>query len=688
MELNGKNILLCNCEETMPLDGAKVARGCAAAGATSVHTHLCRREIARFRDAVGEGKPLLVACTQEAPLFAEIAAEAGAQSTITYANIRERAGWSEEADRALPKIAALLAEATLDAPPVPTVAMRSEGVCLVYGRDETAIELGRQLAARLDVTVLLSQPKDVVPPRVADVPIFRGTIVGARGHLGAFELTVDGYAPVIPSSRGALRFDAGRSAATRCDLILDVTGGSPLFPAAKRREGYFSPDTRNPAAVQRALFDLVDLVGEFDKPRYVEFKAEHCAHSRNGRVGCTRCLDVCPASAIAPAGDVVAIDPFLCGGCGACHSVCPTGAAAYALPPIATIAQRLRLLLSTYRQAGGDAPVLLIHDGEHGEDLLAAMARRGRGLPARVLPFAVNAVTQIGLDTLATAMAYGAAQIVLLVPPARREELQGLAAEIGTAEALLVGLGYGSGRVEVLIEADPDTVEAALHGLRAAAPASPASYAALGDKRGLTRFAVNHLRSVAPQPADTVLLPAGASFGAVRIDAAGCTLCLACVGVCPTGALQDNPERPELRFQEEACVQCGLCKATCPEKVITLEPRLDFTEAARRALVLKEEEPFECVRCGRPFGTRSTVERVLAKLADKHAMFMGGEAIERIKMCDDCRIKAQFETRDQPLAGAARPLPRTTDDHLREREIEEARARLLAERRGDKPEAG
>ena len=42
-----------------------------------------------------------------------------------------------------------------------------------------------------------------------------------------------------------------------------------------------------------------------------------------------------------------------------------------------------------------------------------------------------------------------------------------------------------------------------------------------------------------------------------------------CVSACPTGALSDDPERPLLRFAEDACVQCGLCKATCPEKVIT-----------------------------------------------------------------------------------------------------------------------
>jgi ferredoxin len=204
----------------------------------------------------------------------------------------------------------------------------------------------------------------------------------------------------------------------------------------------------------------------------------------------------------------------------------------------------------------------------------------------------------------------------------------------------------------------------------------------MGGKRALIRLALDHLHDAAPEPVDELPLPPQAPFGAVVVDVAGCTLCLACVGACPTGALQDNPESPQLRFQEDACIQCGLCKNTCPEHVITLKPRLNFAETARRALVVKEEEPFHCVRCGKPFGTRGTVERVLARLADKHSMFKGAAAIERIKMCDNCRVVAQFDSGTDPFAGPPRRLTRTTDDDLRERDIEQARAAVRAKRDG------
>ena len=162
----------------------------------------------------------------------------------------------------------------------------------------------------------------------------------------------------------------------------------------------------------------------------------------------------------------------------------------------------------------------------------------------------------------------------------------------------------------------------------------------------------------------------GAPFGAVEIDVAGCTLCLACVAACPTGALGDDPERPLLRFTEDACVQCGLCKATCPEKVITLKPQLDFRAATAMSRVLKEEEPFHCIRCGKPFGVKSTIERVTGKLAGHWMYAQGSKRLDALKMCDDCRVAVVTEDEFDPHGAPPRPNVRTTDDYLRERERE------------------
>lgn len=689
MDLGGRRLLICNCEETMPLDAKALEKALRAAGATgalALNRQLCRAQLANFQAALEGGEPLLVACTQEAPLFGEVAAEHASDGQagddapdVAFTNIRERAGWSAEAKDARPKIAALIAEAAVAIPPAGLVSMTSQGICLVYGRDEQAIAVAKQLAGRLDVTVLLTEPGDILPPAVMDVPVFKGTIVQAKGHLGGFGISVKGYAPAVPSARGTLRFEAPRDDAfSECDLILDLTGDAPLFPAHTKRDGYLKPDPRDPVAVQKALFDLVDLVGEFQKPRYVRYDAEICAHGRNRKTGCTRCLDVCPAAAIQPAGDEVVYDPYLCGGCGGCASVCPTGAVSYQVPPAETVLERLRTLLGTYRKAGGEAPVLLLHDGRHGDAMIDLMARAGRGLPANVLPFPLNEVTQVGLDVLAGAFAYGAAALRVLPDPKRRDELGGLAAQIGLAETVMEGLGYGGGRIHLLDETDPEALEAQLYALETQAPPAAGSFLPMGGKRARTLLGLRHLHEHAPRPADLLPLPAGAPFGAVNVDAEGCTLCLACVSACPTGALLDDAERPWLGFNEEACIQCGICRVTCPESVITLEPRLNFTEEARGQVTKNEEEPFPCIRCGKLFGVKSTIERITAQLAGKHAMFAAEDQIARIKMCDDCRVAVQFDAGDAPFRAGPRPTPRTTDDDLRERELEKARAMARA----------
>jgi ferredoxin len=685
MELKGRKLLVCNCETTMPLDEAKLAKACRAAGAEgelALNSQLCRAQLGNYQAAILGQDPVLVACTQEAPLFAEVAAEDNPQAKVGFVNIRETAGWSEAAADAdaTAKIAALLAEAALDLPPTPAVEIKSGGVCLVTGKDERAIEAAQQLAGRLEVSVLLSEPGEVLPPRIMDVPVFKGTIARAEGRLGKFAVNVNGYAPASPSSRAVLAFETPRdNAYSECDLILDLTGGTPLFPAHEKRDGYFRPDPDNPAAVQKALFELADMVGEFEKPLYVNYDAEICAHSRSRITGCTRCLDLCPASAITPDGDHVAIDPILCGGCGACASVCPTGAASYQLPGGDGLYQRLRTLLSTYQAAGGAEAVLLLHDARHGAEAIAFMARGGRGLPGRVLPFAVNEVTQVGLDFLAMALAYGAAGVAVLADPTKREDLGGLAQQIGLAETVMEGLGYGGGRIALLDQADPDEIEAALWSLAPGAAPAAGSFLPMGGKRSRTMLALRQLHGTAPRPLDLLPLPEGAPFGAIQVDTEGCTLCLACVGACPTGALRDDETRPWLGFNEEACVQCGLCRTTCPESVIRLEPRLNFTEEARGVVELNHAEPFHCIRCGKPFGVQGSIERIAEQLAGKHSMFESGAQIERLMMCDDCRVVVQFDA-PAPLAGPPRPTPRTTDDYLREREIEEARAKVLAER--------
>jgi ferredoxin len=654
----------------MPLDTDTVPRGCRCEATTAAN--LCRAELDRFRAIAAQDTPLTVACTQEARLFSDVAAESGRKTPIQFANIRESAGWSSEADRAGPKMAALLAAATEPIPAVPFIELESAGVILICGRDERAAEAANLLKDHLDVTVLIEPPAAIVPPRISEFPVARGKVRNAKGHLGAFEVTVDDFAQASPSSRGVLAFGPScNDARSICDIILDLTGGTAFFPAADLRDGYLRADPGSPAAMLQAVLKARDLVGTFQKPRYVTFDATLCAHSRSQVTGCIRCLELCPTSAITPEGDHVIIDPNICAGCGQCAAACPTGAASYALPSEDALMRRLRAMLMAYRDAGGEQAVVLVHDDPHGAPLIDALARFGDGLPAHVLPFAVNEITQVGLESVAAAFAYGASAMRFLLRARPLHDVSGLFQTMALADPILIGLGFGVGRIATIETDDPDVLLAALRAIPAMSPAPrPASFRPLGAKRSVLRFALSELHRAAPEQRGVIALPKGAPFGAVQIDAGGCTLCLSCVSACPTGALRDDPERPVLRFVEDACVQCGLCQATCPEQVITLKPQIDFDAARAPARILKEEEPFCCIRCGKPFGVKSTIDRVIAKLEGRHWMYTGSSRrLDVIKMCEDCRVAYVAEEGFDPYGTQSKAV-RTTDDYLREREAQ------------------
>ncbi len=331
----------------------------------------------------------------------------------------------------------------------------------------------------------------------------------------------------------------------------------------------------------------------------------------------------------------------------------------------------MRTLLVTYREAGGSDPIVLFHDGDHGEPLIDALARFGLGLPANVLPVAVNGITQLGVEAWTAPVAWGAVAVRALSSAKPKHELDGLARNVVIANLLGQALGYGPDICGLIEADDPDILASALDGIVPdASVRKHATFLPLGDKRSLLRSTMLELHRAAPTPVDSVALPAAAPFGGLDVNVEGCTLCLSCVSACPTGALSDSEDHPALYFSESACVQCGLCAATCPEKVITLTPRVDFAAWSAPRLAVKQEEPYDCIRCGTPFGTRSTVERIVAKLEDKHWMFAGENAkrLDLVRMCDNCRVEVVMNEGFDPYEARQRPAPRTTEDYLRARE--------------------
>ena len=675
MELRDTSVLICNCGNTMAIDGKSLSKACGSDNGCSVATSLCRLQTDELTSAMlqakDQNKSLLIACTQETAVFDAVAEDNGCPTPLTI-NIREVAGWSEESSNTTPKIAALIKQAGEQHSPAHSLALASNGRCLIYadasrpnGGADAALTLGAKLNRSLGVTVMLANPNEDFVANADCSIVTTGKIKSAKGHFTNFDLVIDQFAAALPSSKDIIQFEnRADDVETSCDILIDLTGDSPLFSGWEKRDGYFRAAGDDVNALFAVEQEACQMIGEFEKPIYVKYDENLCAHSRNKINGCSRCIDVCPASAIQSLGDHVNIDPAICGGCGLCGAVCPSGAAQTAYPPADQLFGSMASLLNYYQEAGGKMPSLLLHDKTYGAEMVETIARYGRGLPANMLPISMHAVGRAGHDLMIAAIALGYDQVFVLLNPGKGEENTPLVDQVTLARSMLAGVKADfDNRITLIDAVDPDSVSETLWNSTCDSKSKPAPFSPIGAPRSMTRLAMRGLAS-ANDTADLVIeLPVKAPYGRVEIDTDNCTVCLSCVSACPAGALQDNPEAPQLLFREDACLQCGICVATCPEKVISLLPQYNLADSAMAAELIVEDTPFECTACGKPFGSSKSIERVISKLAN-HSMFQESARTNMLKMCEDCRVEAMFSQNDKTMDIGERPKPRTTDDYL------------------------
>ena len=506
------------------------------------------------------------------------------------------------------KQTALAAIQSISMEPTGLVNYESRGRVLIIG-DNHALEIAPRFNERLHAMVILTQ--GVEEPGVPQI------------HLGGRQLSIEGFLGDFK-----VRLSGGgqhNSETVAADMILDLTA-EPLVESQIKPPGYIHT-TLEEADLQRAIDELSELTGHFEKPRFFTYNPDICAHGHAGKTACTRCIDACPADAIKSIGETIEVNAHLCQGGGACATVCPSGAIRYAYPNPRDSLTRLRKLVSEYLVAGGKDPIVVLV----AESDSSALAM----LQDNYLPFLVEELASVGLETWLAALAYGAQAVELLAGedlPDRSAEA--LREQLCTTDEILQAMGYESDVVR-LIQHDDLCAE----GTPSMPAIKPAGFSGMGGKRQTAYLAVDHLYAEAETTQPMAKLSVGAPFGKVDVDANACTLCFSCVAACPGKALQCGSEGvPQLLFIEGNCLQCGMCTRTCPEDAIGITPRLLFDAEQRRATrKLHEEAPFLCTSCGKPFATRSAIDNVLQKL-EGHYMFQNERARRRLTMCDECRV--------------------------------------------------
>jgi len=402
------------------------------------------------------------------------------------------------------------------------------------------------------------------------------------------------------------------------DQVLDFSE-QPLIKSRIAPFGYYSVTENDD--LPELLQQITDGIGEFDKPKYFNWEAEKCAHQRNAITGCSRCIEVCATDAITSEDGRVVINPYLCQGCGDCTSVCPSGAVSYQYPTrvesLLAIRQKLKHSSAAVLFYSGDLPEMLTHTQQ------------------TIHCFEVEGLGSVGLDICLNALAFGASNVLILdsgeLTPETRATIQ---TTVVQAREILTGLGYSEGRVQF--------VSAGEWVLSNPPEWDKASYQPDADKRTAIRMATDFLRQFSASEQPFCQLSEPSAFGTVQVNTAACTLCMACVSGCPAQALEAGGEYPQLKFIEALCVQCGICRQTCPEHAIALQPRYyyDSTQARKKQLLF-EEEPFCCIVCQKPFAPASMINIILQKL-QHHPMFAGNKK-QQLMMCEDCKVIKMFD---------------------------------------------
>lgn len=435
----------------------------------------------------------------------------------------------------------------------------------------------------------------------------------------------------------------------KADIVLDLTSDSILKMEVKP-PGYFvanlleqpvneSGEALNIEPVIHALKEeMGDLVGTFEKPRYFEYDESICAHGRSGKPGCTRCIDACPTEAITSLVNLIKVDPYLCQGGGICATVCPSGAITYSFPKPKDLLAHVRTLIVTYLKTLKEdetesevvAPkVVFVTEDEHD---------RAQQMMPGALIIMVEEVASVGPEVWLSALAWGASQVLLFdLDSMPRKAYEALELHLEMVQEILKGMNYPASAVSIVSEMNDLLASTGMPQTKAA------THAPVGQKRQAFYMSLDHLIAEAEDVAPVVTLPKGSIFGEVSVDESSCTLCMACVSGCPGNALQAGNETPMLSFVESSCVQCDVCVVTCPEAAITTSPRLvmDY-EVRKKPRMLNEESPFCCISCGKPFATKSGISTIITKLTG-HSMFADDRSMDRLKMCEDCRVKDMME---------------------------------------------
>lgn len=693
---------VCSCGGTCDIDLEEVREGVRDVDVVASSELLCEDGLPAMERIIGEyDLDQLIVTTPEPRCqskFTDLAERSGLHPEATaFVDHREGAGWIHDEPEATDKTARLinatyagLAEESVSR----SVSKEAGRRVAVVGDAETAAALSETAEVSL---IAAGREFAGVEDDLDDVTLERGRVVGIEGEYGEFTLTLasrvttdciscmecvregpDGQVTSYPVDIDPEAEDGEWTDVCPTDAI-DMDGAERtievdqvVYPSASRttRGGRIGFYTTVDAGTIAAVESLLDGVR---KPDHLDIEMDVCASGASGQMGCNECVEACPHDAVErPTIDSVAFDKVACQDCGACTSSCPTGAVQLREPSNRRLAREVEALLETDSSGGWlrrgrtgiETEVVAFVCSERASRALAEYGRRAARSGATyspILPVRVNCTDTVGEAHAMHALAAGADGVAIVGcgeaclhsgpdPKAElTERLNTATADLGLGER--VAFFAPESEDPAGFAADLDSFVSGL----GASPVPSGEHEATGgidaerpnpafDSHGWTLESVREI-TAHTDPAREVIRGLK-DFGLMDVSEA-CNLTPTCSTLCPTDAIRRTTDG-DLQFNHELCVNCGLCEEGCPETAITMRTGLDLSLLPENRAgdepgwtTVYEGEMVECARCGDPFASAGSVEKVKGEVGHLvEGVAPGDESV--FEYCGDCRTKLVF----------------------------------------------